>query len=243
MRARLLTLAALLALLVAPTPARALNCAGGTNDGSTCTANSECPGGGFCAGVATPTVTVTATPTPTPTRTPTPTPTATPTATETFVDVTPTPTATATKTATATPTPTRTATPTKTATPTPTVTVTQTRTPKNTVSATPTKTATPTPTATQSPVVGSGSYVTYSVSVDPASIDAGATSGTDVTVATMTAQDFCDVYPPADLAAGLLYSGRRAAAGKCTLYLTNITGSPINDTAKSWQFYWMRRTQ
>ena len=79
-------------------------------------------------------------------------------------------------------------------------------------------------------------YKVYSVSVNPASLNANSSAETAVTVPC----DFTDlilVQVPASLEAGLAYSGVRvSAANTVQLRLSNVTASPVDGAARTWTF-------
>lgn len=80
-----------------------------------------------------------------------------------------------------------------------------------------------------------------SVAVDPGSISANTRAGVSVTIENVAPGDFVMWNVPTGLNAGLVFSGSIvAAADTVTLYLANITGSPINDGSNTWAYMVVR---
>ena len=75
------------------------------------------------------------------------------------------------------------------------------------------------------------------VSVNPGSINAQTRGSVSVTITNVSPGDFIDFQPPTGLSTGLVYGGNIVASNDTvTLYLANITGSPIDDGANSWRY-------
>jgi hypothetical protein len=72
------------------------------------------------------------------------------------------------------------------------------------------------------------------VTIDPASLAAGAVAETTVTVTGATTAMGVVVQPPAALTAGLVYSARVSAANTVAIRLYNPTGSAIDQASGSW---------
>ena len=78
------------------------------------------------------------------------------------------------------------------------------------------------------------------VSVDPGSIAANTRGTVTATITGLAATDFIALMPPAALDAGLLFVGAYiSAADTVTIMLYNATGSPIDDSARDWEYLWM----
>ena len=80
-------------------------------------------------------------------------------------------------------------------------------------------------------------------SLDPGSIRAQARGGQTVTLAGAAGGDVVILVPPDGLNSGLVYAGCRVTAGDTlTVYLANITGSPIDDGSLTWDYLWFDLT-
>jgi len=78
--------------------------------------------------------------------------------------------------------------------------------------------------------------------VDPDSIGGATCADVTTTVTGADVDDLIVLYPPV-LDAGIVYGGVMSiASGTVTFRLCNVTASPIDDTSKSWRYFWMRRT-
>ena len=89
--------------------------------------------------------------------------------------------------------------------------------------------------------IGSGGALTYvkkaAVTVDPASISAGAVNEETVTVSGAAAGDLVLVSPPATLNAGIGVVGAYvSAADTVKLRLFNSTGAPVDIASANWVF-------
>ena len=89
--------------------------------------------------------------------------------------------------------------------------------------------------------IGSGGALTYvkkaAVTVDPASISAGAVNEETVTVSGAVAGDLVIVSPPAAIEASVCVVGAYVSASNTVkLRLYNPTGAPIDPASGSWVF-------
>lgn len=78
------------------------------------------------------------------------------------------------------------------------------------------------------------------VTVDPASISAGAVGETSVTVSGAVTTDLVVVRPPVGLDTGIVFSAFVSAADTVKLRLFNGTGSPIDIASATWRFLLLR---
>lgn len=86
-----------------------------------------------------------------------------------------------------------------------------------------------------------GKQVVTGVSVNPASIAAGAAGDHAATVTGARVGDFVVARPPADLEAGLLVQGARVtAADTVTIRIVNQSGVSVDGVAKNWDFLLLR---
>lgn len=94
--------------------------------------------------------------------------------------------------------------------------------------------------------VGTGSTVkgikTGTLSLNPASINNGASGTVTGTITGAAAGDVVIVNPPA-LTSGLAFAGAAiTAADTVTVYLTNASGAPINEGAGDYTYVWIDLT-
>lgn len=128
----------------------------------------------------------------------------------------------------------------------------QTNTPTVTLTATPTRTPTNTPTRTptipNTVKVGRGpshfkAFVSGNLAADPNSASANSTEVLVVTILGIQVGDMLVLELPADLHDDIVVKGWRIVANnQVHIYLYNPTGSPIDDTSKSWRFVFWDRT-
>jgi hypothetical protein len=81
------------------------------------------------------------------------------------------------------------------------------------------------------------------IAVDPASISATSSAETAVTITGAATGDIVIMNPPASLETGLAYSGARvSAADTVQVRLTNVTGSGVDGSSRSWAYLILRPT-
>ncbi len=80
-------------------------------------------------------------------------------------------------------------------------------------------------------------YQSGTVSIDPGSISANTRASISVAIDNAAPGDFIIFLPPTTLNNGLVYAGATVAtSGTVSLFLGNITGSPIDDSARDWSY-------
>jgi hypothetical protein len=83
---------------------------------------------------------------------------------------------------------------------------------------------------------------TGTLTVNPASLAAGASAGTDATLTGVAAGDVVVLIPPATLDTGLVFNGAVAGANKVTIYLFNPTASAVDGASLVWTYLWFDLT-
>jgi len=81
-----------------------------------------------------------------------------------------------------------------------------------------------------------GAHMRGTVAIDPASIAAGASGTTTVTLAGLKSTDILVLEPPAALEAGLYPKGVIAGNGSFQLILGNPTAGAVDGTSRTWTY-------